>query len=364
MSDVRTILERGVGGATPAPDGFERMLRRRDRKRRNQRIAAGAVGIAVFLAAVWIVTTGGPFDRTQPAVPGPTVPPSTRVGFIGLPPQDAAASTPARGQLALSLVGRSAPPGDYLDQIWVYADGRVIWRREGNLPEGANELTTGLLEQRLTPEGVESARSEIVSSGLFRDDLLLVGNRGPIWDTIKARDGRRLVRVHWVRSDFDYPEENNATIATPEQTTAVERADALLTDMASWLPASAWDDKEIRAYVPSSYEVCYSAVHRAIDPSRILSVLPAPAEDLLRDDGGARSGSDGYCSDLSTEEARALDEILHDAGLEQDERENAIRLEYHFEPSVPLTPGPIENTVVITFEPYLPHGEVTCSPCG
>ncbi len=63
MSDVRTILERGVGGATPPPDGFERMLRRRDRKRRNQRIAAGVVGIAVFLAAIWIVTSGASSDR-------------------------------------------------------------------------------------------------------------------------------------------------------------------------------------------------------------------------------------------------------------------------------------------------------------
>ena len=60
-----TILERGVGGATPPPDGFERMLRRRDRKRRNQRIAAGVVGIAVFVAAVWIVTTRGSFNRTE-----------------------------------------------------------------------------------------------------------------------------------------------------------------------------------------------------------------------------------------------------------------------------------------------------------
>jgi Tol biopolymer transport system component len=72
MSDLRTILERGVGGATPPPDGFERMLRRRERKRRNQRITAGVVGIAVFVAAVWIVTTGGSLDRSEtPAVPGP-----------------------------------------------------------------------------------------------------------------------------------------------------------------------------------------------------------------------------------------------------------------------------------------------------
>jgi hypothetical protein len=73
---------------------------RRDRKRRNKRITAGVVGIAVFVAAVWIVTSGVWFDRTQtpavpggaetgPAVTGPAVPlPSTRVGFIGVPPKE------------------------------------------------------------------------------------------------------------------------------------------------------------------------------------------------------------------------------------------------------------------------------------
>jgi len=75
MSDLRTMLERGVGGATPPPDGYERMLRRRDRKRRNQRMAAGILGFAVFVAAIWIVTSGLSFDRAAtPAVPGPTGP--------------------------------------------------------------------------------------------------------------------------------------------------------------------------------------------------------------------------------------------------------------------------------------------------
>jgi Tol biopolymer transport system component len=57
-----------------APDGaLERLIRRRDRRRRNQRIAAGVVGIAVFVVAIWIVTTGGAFDRSsRPAVNGPT----------------------------------------------------------------------------------------------------------------------------------------------------------------------------------------------------------------------------------------------------------------------------------------------------
>lgn len=74
-------------------DRFEELLRRRDRRRRNKRIAAGVVGIAVFVAAAWIVTTGGPFDRTQtPVAPGPTetgpmetAPPPTPTS-LGRPP--------------------------------------------------------------------------------------------------------------------------------------------------------------------------------------------------------------------------------------------------------------------------------------
>ena len=57
----------------PEPS-FEAFLRRRDRKRRNQRISAGVVGIAVFVAAIWIVTSSLSFDRTEtPAVPGPAL---------------------------------------------------------------------------------------------------------------------------------------------------------------------------------------------------------------------------------------------------------------------------------------------------
>ena len=62
MNDYRSVLERDLARVGPAPFAFDDVARRRDRKRRNQRIAAGVVGIAVFVAAVWIVTTGGPFD--------------------------------------------------------------------------------------------------------------------------------------------------------------------------------------------------------------------------------------------------------------------------------------------------------------
>ena len=62
MSDTREVMER-VGERAPFPDdAFERMLRRRDRKRRNQRLAAAAVGIAVFVVAIVLVVSGVVFD--------------------------------------------------------------------------------------------------------------------------------------------------------------------------------------------------------------------------------------------------------------------------------------------------------------
>src|SRR3990170_2268746 len=53
MSNVAELLERESRTVDLEPGDFERLTRRRDRKRRNQRVAAGVLGIAVFaLAAV------------------------------------------------------------------------------------------------------------------------------------------------------------------------------------------------------------------------------------------------------------------------------------------------------------------------
>jgi Tol biopolymer transport system component len=78
MSNPRSLLERESRRFIQPDGAFERLVRRRDRKRRNQRMAAGVVGIAVFVVAVWVVTTGGSFNRTQlPAIrPTPTPTPS------------------------------------------------------------------------------------------------------------------------------------------------------------------------------------------------------------------------------------------------------------------------------------------------
>ena len=89
MDDLRTLVRDEMARAGSPSYSFNDLGRRRDRKRRNQRIAAGVVGIAVFVGAAGIVTTGLPFDRTKTpgaAGTGPAVTGSTliipRVDFL------------------------------------------------------------------------------------------------------------------------------------------------------------------------------------------------------------------------------------------------------------------------------------------
>ena len=65
MPSLSDLLERECHTVDLEPNSFERLIRRRDRKRRNQRIAAGVVGLAVFLAVALILGTVGLSDRTQ-----------------------------------------------------------------------------------------------------------------------------------------------------------------------------------------------------------------------------------------------------------------------------------------------------------
>ena len=65
-----TKLERAAARYEPPDLPMDGLLKRWNRKRRNQRIAAGVVGIAVFVAGVGIVTSGMPFDPHTEAAPG------------------------------------------------------------------------------------------------------------------------------------------------------------------------------------------------------------------------------------------------------------------------------------------------------
>jgi hypothetical protein len=332
-------------------------------------------------------------------------------GFIGLPPEGAAPSTPERGELVLERWGRSeihARPhwrgglDRPLVHVWVYADGRMIWSRSGSTPAGANDLVSGYLEQRLTPDGVELLRSELAATferfrgvletvppdydplhGLNRGSLLVVP-ADYAWGMVVARNGDRLVRLRWngvergsarfheylddLRKRFD------VSIATSQQVSALRRIDALATDPESVLPASAWATRKVRAYVPSHYQVCMDTSPPK-DLSHLLALLPAPAANVLR--GKSLKGSESdlieareggrtvvvgrsvtYCSKLTTEEAREVAEPF--SGRDEDPRFGGGIIGYRL--AEPVAKG--FDPTSLWFEPYFPHGQVTCSSCG
>ncbi|MGZ8582531.1 MAG: TolB family protein [Actinomycetota bacterium] len=198
---------------------------------------------------------------------------SARVGFVDLPLDGATPSTPESGELVLSFYGSAE--GIPRSKVFVYTDGRLIWQQEADLPSVRTSARPASSNNASRPRassccGPRSPRPEV-----FGDELDLA-THGPL-------------------------------DATPGS--ALERLVPRLTDPASWLPASAWVDREINAYVPSRSEVCgYGRTQRI---ERILSQLPVPAS-------GLRAGG---CSDVTTEEARRLAEALIDAGPNRAGRE-------------------------------------------
>jgi hypothetical protein len=368
MTDLgRASLDRILPDAGGSPDWGDVMSRADAAQSRHRR----RIVVLAATALVAVVGTASAIGTVRDFV--------LDRGFIGLPPEGATPSQPESGKLEIFYW--VADPNERLgrSRAWVYEDGRLIWLREkADIAERANSLSTGFLEQRLTPKGVELLRSEIESTGEFGDEapeppalppcpkgVSPAGNdcelrkpapapddpiTVPFYTDIEVADLGRLVHVSRARH--------------------LERLEARLSDPESWLPADAWEDQEIRAYVASKYAVCYGSwpPDVPLERSRVLALLPAAARDLLRDkDGALRQGplfgspghfrpSHEYCFDATTEEARALVGALEDGGLV---RRNAFRLNYRAEAR-----GPNPKAAFIYFEPYLPHGEFTCSACG
>lgn len=372
MPDVRSVLERAdhaVSNVPLPPGGLERLHHRRDRRRRNQRLAAGVVGIAVFVAAVWIVTTGGPFDDAgAPIVPGEerttgptgTPPHPAGIGLMGLPPEGATPSAPVRGDLVLAFTfgHTGGDPGRF--GLSVYADGRVIWQRLGDSEQGTS--STGLIEQRLTPEGVDLVLAEVLETGLFDRDRDLGLPPGLHYGGVEVHDGDRNVHLTWGDAGFEQGSDPIQTSSTPEQVGALERLDARLEDLASWVPASAWEDRGFRAYVPSKYQVCYNGEPEApeqLTRPQLLDALPAPASNLLGPldvTGGEFRGAFGpvpyWCSVVTTDEARSLEEILQDAPGE-------LSTWSQHGPSYGYTRPDRSASIGISFDAVLPDGVKT-----
>jgi hypothetical protein len=158
--------------------------------------------------------------------------------------------------------------------------------------------------------------------------------------------------------------------ATPEEAEILVRLIERLADPGSWLPADSWEQREVRAYVPSRYAVCYGEsppTPQGMERSDVLNLLPAGARDILggkdvftqsslHSEGGDIRPTTDYCSVVTVDEARTL-QAEFDAGAPTGKSGDRVR--YAF-----AAPAPSRQTIAIKFEPYLPHGEFICSGCG
>ncbi len=77
MTDTRSLLEREMQGVDARPFTLDTFHRRRERKIRNQRIAAFVVALAIMVVPAWVLATGGPSEPTAPATPPPATPSAT-----------------------------------------------------------------------------------------------------------------------------------------------------------------------------------------------------------------------------------------------------------------------------------------------
>ena len=369
MTDLdRTSLDRILPSTLGSAD-WEDVLRRSGarhgaRRRRLFALAAAVLVLVVGTASAFGGVRAFFLDR----------------GFIGLAPLGATPSTPESGELEIFYWVQpgapTPPPGETgrRSRNWVYADGRLI----------SDRFSSSLVEQRLTPEGLELLRSEILSTGQFSHEPPTPPPGPPCPNGVSPGTVVPPATVGCVPSQplplpgepLETPFGITITVRDVGNLSRVDRASDLyrleerLTRPASWLPASAWVDREVRPYVPSTYAVCYggSPPDQPIEPSRLLTLLPPAAEDLLRAKDTTRNeglfGSPGdfrvvanHCSDVTNEEAHLLAQAFDDAGFERVTP--GSRLGYRFE-----TPGSNEMNAQIGFEPYLPHGEIFCSACG
>jgi hypothetical protein len=287
-------------------------------------LLAGLIGFAVGVGSGLVVDE--PDDiLTQRDIVAP---------FTGLPPEGATPSIPDTGELIFSFYAEelgSAGRGTDGLSMWLYEDGRLIWQREPvgvpddetRLAFGTAEPTTAVIEQRLTPEGVELLRSEMIAVAQVVDEHRIGG--GVNFRVLDYRDGAQLVELIW--NDGWLP----PRLASP----------------ASWLPPSAWADRRIGAYVPRRYAVC-------VDPRD--ARLPSQSRDLILANASNPEGEGGVppCYLVPTEVARDVVAMLEVAGIHPEEYSSSLLVP---DPSSP------QSAPYIIVNPVSPDGEVMCLQC-
>jgi hypothetical protein len=255
--------------------------------------------------------------------------------FVGLPAIGDIPSAPETGELMLSFVARIHSLGLDVHAMSLYADGRLLWSRnlEGTKPEsrrvfGGHPPTTAVIEQWLTPDGVAllygaalaATSSEPVRSG-EQPRAGAADGPGVLWGGMRVRHGDRIDQVSW--SDGTLP--------------------GRIADPGSWLPATAWADKRIGAYVPSHYAICVDA--------GTLRRLPPAAASVIVSEGSLVPEwwePEADCYGMKTQTAREIASMLEEAGIQLNE----------------INSGLVSSAGRIFFFPIEPDGEPMCLTCG
>lgn len=288
--------------------------------------------------------TSRPTYQLVDAPPSPPLAhPTGKIGFVGLPPEGAIPSSPETGVLVFAY--EAGPPWD---RVHVFADGRYIWARaeEGLPPFAATEYTTGLLEQRLTPSGVELLKNEALATGLFDID-----------HELPLRLWWRDTPYFWVGVGIGSDYRGKRISPTTEQGQGLRRLHSILTEPISWFPESAWQDREIRAFVPARFGVCLVPAAGST-PVAVTAALPSDASEILATSDLTSPPSwaidNQACYELPTDAARGLAAALDAAGLGR----GSLLSELSYEISTRAGEG------WVIFDPILPDGSPTCLGCG
>jgi len=375
--DLEVIELAADEGTTPRRGpSVKSMTRMGRRARRGLFLLAIA---AAVVAGAWVVVSLDEGDsQSEPGrrgmsnssstvrsvVPGSTVipledrPPVTSPGdgstTAPLLPEGAP-STPHAGELVASVA--NPPDGLY----YLYADGRLIWS-----PRQA-EVWGGMVEQRLTREGVERVRSEFLAAGRFSPDPPLLGSDAECpggGACVRGDDGRLLMLLG----------PGSPVSPASHVSPAPARLVSYLRTLDSSLPKTEWATPRVRPYVASRFNVCLGtyanlpdrAIPVQIDLATVLPALPPAAEWLFGSREAHGDGVEGSCSHLfetTLEEARALaDVFLSSTGGGTHEYSGIVIRNAEL---ATIQSDVSEGIVVyVSFQPLLPNGTQAGAPVG
>ena len=326
MSDF-TPLREGVdhlARRAPLPE-FGDLKRRASRRRRTRRVAIGAAVVASVIVASPLALTTLADQRAVPAdQPNPT--PSVTETEFPMLPSGVDGSTPVTGNPQLLF---TSWVGGGRDEVAMYPDGLVVW-----------QSGSGYVQLRLTPAGVASIRSAVISTGLFDQDddgVGLVTSVSTVSSSQLTIDrGSGLVTVQWTEGPSRG--ERGFVQASPSQERDLAAVESLLYDPSTWsLSSDMYADPDIKPFW-GRYWLSYD--RSAPDLTR----LPEPVGRLV-----ARLSSTGCGPTFGVKATRELLDSLVQAGFKPEGNDpfavgfnvpgTSGRSFLHVHPSLPITCG-------------------------